>query len=194
MRFRYWTAEKFIETDAYKFLGLLIAHQEDWAATWLNHLHQELSLDLLLRNTRRYYLANRSTDRELADHSHLHLVELLLAYDRRRGAGRSSNEIKRRFLEVELAREEFEGDDGSEALGHYVESLGLLLENPHVTWQPDEGKQVMGWLRKLERDRFHDLDAVPIQHLSHLLKGLRLVGESRARLDHAGGEARGDDG
>ncbi|MCP3984537.1 MAG: hypothetical protein GY723_09105 [bacterium] len=187
MRFRYWTSKQFVETDAYKFLQLLIAHERDPDSTWLNHSSQKLSMDRLLRNARVYYLENRNTDAELSDHSHLHLVELLLAFDRRAGPEQDPNEIKQRFLEVELARRRFEGDDGSEALGHYAESLGLLLDDAHVTWQPEEKKQVKDWLRKLERDHFHDLDAVPLQHLSHLLKGLRGIRENRTRLDdHAG--------
>jgi hypothetical protein len=183
MRSRYWSLPAPAESDAYKFLGLLVAHQEDPAATWTNHLHQTLSVDLLLRNTRDYYLTNRTTAGELADHSNLHLVEVLLAWDRRRGEPHGADAIKRRFLEVELARTRFEGEDGSEALAHYVQSLGRLVADPRVSWQPDEKRRVKGWLRKLEREHFQDLEAARLEHLAHLLKGLRLIGENEARLE-----------
>ena len=139
-------------------------------------------MDLLLRNARSRYLAERSPDIEREDHSYLHLVELLLAYDRRRGDERDPNEIKRHFLRVDLAREDFAGDAGSEALAHYVESLGLLLDDPATTWEPDERRRVVAWLSTLEQDRFRDLGPVPIQHLSHVLKGLRLVQKNQDRL------------
>jgi hypothetical protein len=183
MRFRYWTQPAPADTDSYEFLGLLITHEEQLGATWSNQLHQELSVDLLLRNTRDYYLTSGGTAGELADHTHLHLVEVLLAYDRRSGQPDGADAIKRRFLEVELSRRSFGGDDGNEALGHYVESLGLLVADPNVTWQPSEKQQVRDWLRKLEQDRFHDLEVVRLAHLTHLLKGLRQIEENRARLE-----------
>jgi hypothetical protein len=185
MRFRHSSRPEPIETDAYSFLRLLVAHEADLAATWINHLGQELSVDLLLGNVRGHYLSDRGPDAEVADHSNLHLVELLLAYDRRRGDERGAEEVKRRFLEVELARRDFEGEAAVEALAHYAESLGLLLADPRVGWRPEERERVTIWLGELERDRMPDLDAVPLQELSHLLRGLRLVDEHRARLEAA---------
>jgi hypothetical protein len=110
-------------------------------------------------------------------------VELLLAFERRSGEPDGTDAIKGRFLEVELSRWGFEGDDGNEALGHYVESLGLLVADPNITWQPSEKQRVSDWLRKREQDRFHDLEAVRLPHLAHLLKGLRQIGENRTRLE-----------
>jgi hypothetical protein len=183
MRFRYWTEPEPFETDAYRFLSLLLTHEDDLAETWSNHLGQELSVDLLLDNARGHYLALRDTGAERADHSHLHLVELLLAYDRRRPSRSGADEIKRRFLEVELARESFEGEDGSEALAHYVESLGVLLADPRIHWRGDEKRRLTTWLRRLERDRIRELDHLPLQHQSHLLRGLRLIAAHRDRLE-----------
>lgn len=182
MRFRYWTQEAPVETDAYKFLGLLLRFEAESAATWHNHLGQELSLDLLLSNVRGHYLAERSPASEVADHSNLHLVELLLAWQRRRGDDRGAEEVKRRFLEVALSRRDFGGEAGTEALGHYAESLGLLLADPHLAWRPEERARVRAWLAELERERFRDLDAVQPQFLAHLLRGLRLVEAYRTRL------------
>jgi hypothetical protein len=183
MRSRFRTGSEPGESDAYELLGLLVVREPDPSATWRNHLGQQLSLELLLRNTRDYYLTNRHAAGELADHSHLHLVEILLAWERRRNGARDADAIKRRFLEVELEREEFAGDDGNEALAHYVESLGLLIADPDVSWRPDEKRRVTGWLQGLERDRFDDLEPVRLQHLTHLLKGLRLIGEHGTRLE-----------
>jgi hypothetical protein len=180
MRFRYWTAEEPFETDAYRFLGVLLALESNPSATWTNHLGQELSLELLLQSARERYLTQHEIDAETEDHSRLHLVELLLASARRQGHG--ADDIKRRFLEVELAREAFEGEDGSEALAHYVESLGVLLADPSVSWKTIEKEQVKAWLLRLERDSFRDLGAVPLQHQAHLLRGLRLIDTHRDRL------------
>lgn len=182
MRFRYWTADEPLETDAYELLGLLVAHEPDASATWRNHLGQDLSVERLLRSTQDYYLARRSAQAELRDHSNLHLVELLLAWSRRQERPADAEAIKRRFLEVELAREEF-ADDGSEILAHYVESLGRLLRDPRLTWQPRERQRVRDWLRRLERERFDDPADVPILHLAHLLRGLRWIAESRGILE-----------
>jgi hypothetical protein len=182
LRFRYPTRSDPIETDAYSFLRLLVAREPDPGATWTNHLGQELSVDRLLENVRGHYLGERGPEAEVADHSNLHLVELLLAYDRRRRDVGGSEEVKRRFLEVELARRDFEGADGIEALAHYAESLGLLLADPRVAWRPEERGRVRDWLGALER-RLPDLDAAPLAELAHLLRGLRLVDEHRTRLD-----------
>jgi hypothetical protein len=182
MRSRYWTRSEAGETDAYQFLALLTAREADPSATWSNGVHQELSLDLLMENTRDYYLGNRDTAGELADHSHLHLVEVLLAYGRRRDGAVDADAIKRRFLEIELARDGLRGDDGNEVLGHYVESLGVLVADPRVSWTSDEKQQVKRWLRRLERDRFHDLEPIRLQDLTHLLKGLRMIGDHQDRL------------
>jgi hypothetical protein len=183
MRSHYWTRPEAGETDAYPFLTLLVAREEDPSSTWRNHLDQELSLDLLMQNARAYYLTSRDTARELADHSHLHLVEVLLAYGRRRDGAHDPDAIKRRFLEVELAREDLRGDDGNEVLGHYAESLGALVADPEVSWTTGERQQIERWLRRLERDHFQDLEPVRLQELTHLLKGLRRIGDHQHRLE-----------
>jgi hypothetical protein len=189
MRFRYPTQPAPYDTESYRFLGLLVDHEPDLAASWTNRLGQELSADLLLAQTRRAYLTLREPDDELEDHSLLHAVELLLAYDRR--ADRNDAEtIQQRFLEVELARSHFEGDPGNEALAHYAESLGVLAADPRVGWTGDEQQRAWEWLGWLERSHFRDLRLVPLQHQAHLLRGLRLVAANRDRLGEPG---RGSD-
>lgn len=182
MRFRFWTRDEPVETDAYKFLALLLAHESDPSTTWTNHLGQDLSVERLLRNVWEYYLVERSTERELADHSHLHLVELLLDFDRRRDGAPGVDAIKRRFLEVEMVRRDF-GSEWSEILGHYVESLGHLVADRRVSWSSQEKQQVRSWLHELECDHFRDLGEVELQHLTHLLKGLRMIAQNGSRLD-----------
>jgi hypothetical protein len=179
-----------VEVDSYHFLALLMDRQQDYRETWTNQLGQQLSTDLLLQNAWDFYLASPVADLEPDDHSALHLVEILLEFNRRREQGGAAparrldpNAIKRRFLAIELARDTFPEDDETLLLGHYVESLGYLLADPHVEWSADERKRVRDWLGALERDRFRDLGAVKPRRLSHLLLGLRLIAEHRAELE-----------
>jgi len=167
------------EVDAYHFLRLMIAHEPDLAATWRNAIDQELSADRLLDHTRDFYLASRDTPAEPADHSRLHLVEILLEASRRRE--QPPDAIQRHFLAVELGRETFDPRDETLLLGHYTESLGLLLADPRTRWSENERRQVRAWLDRLDA-RFPALEDVPARRLAHLLRGLRLVGENAERL------------
>jgi hypothetical protein len=140
-------------------------------------------VDLLLQHAYAYYLVERDPALVREDHSNLHLVELLLAYHRRRGAGSGvdPNDIKRRFLEIELARPAAEVDDESAA--HYVESLGALAAAPDVSFTAEEAAQVREWLRELETVRFRDLATAEGIHLTHLLHGLRRLNEHEDRFE-----------
>lgn len=173
---------RFVEVDAYKTLGLLIELEPDPSRTWVNALGQELSVDLLMHHVRDHYLSTTDTPAEPADHSELHLVELLLAY--RAGAADAPDvaQIQQRFLEVELARTEFEPADEPLLRAHYAESLGLLLEEPRLDWRPSDRERVRAWLGDLD-ERFVDLDTVPVNRLSHLLRGLRGVASHWRTLD-----------
>lgn len=177
-----------VERDAYSFLRLLVAREDDPAATWTNEVGQELSVDLLLQQAWGHYLQERSAGAERENHSNLHLVEVLLAHHHR-GAevpgpsrGPDPNAIKRRFLTRELARPGSEIDD--EAVVHYAESLGWLLADSDVTWNADERAQVNAWLEQLEQKRFADLAAFEEgAELTHLVKGLRLLRSHRGQLE-----------
>jgi len=70
----------------------------------------------------------------------------------------------------------------SEALGHYVESLGLLLAEPGVSWTKADKTKVCAWLRDLETARLAEVDAVPVQHLAHLVSGLTQIEANKDRL------------
>lgn len=175
--------------DAYHFLRLLIEREPDYHATWTNQLGQTLSTERLLQSTRDFYLESDVADLEPEDHSALHLVETLLAFRHLRGergaaAPRSpgADAIKKRFLAIELSRTDFPERDETLLLGHYAESLGILLADSEVTWSADEKRKVRQWLHALERDRFQDLAAVKPNRLSHLLLGLRLIGEHADEL------------
>lgn len=78
-----------VELDSYRFLGTLVSQEADFARARTNGRGQTLSTDLLLRRAWDHYLAERSPAAEVADHSNLHLVELLLAFNRTRSAGSS---------------------------------------------------------------------------------------------------------
>jgi hypothetical protein len=185
MRFRFDEHSGSFETsevDSYAFLGILLEYQQDLGATWVNRLNQHLSADLLLRNTWAHYLLSRSAEAEFADHSYLHLVELLLAFSHHRDVQLDPNRIKQRFLAVELRRTEYGGYEPGEALGHYTDSLGFLLESPEIEWSTGEKKQVREWLEDLEDNRLRELRGLPIAYLAHLLRGLRAIERNQARL------------
>jgi hypothetical protein len=174
-----------VERDAYALLRVLVARETDFATTWRNHVGQTLSVDLLMEHTWARYGGARGVEDERADHSYLHLVEVLLAYRaaaRRRGAQEllDANAIKRRFLDVELARPPAGVDD--EALAHYVESLGRLLADPDVDFDAGDRARVRRWLRELEEVRFADVEAVDGIFLAHLATGLRLIAAHHERL------------
>ena len=167
------------DVDAYHFLALASAHEPDLSTAWNNPLRQRLTVGLLLDHTRDFYLASRDTPGEPEDHSRLHLVDVLLQASRRRGE--DPDAVKRHFLDVELRRETFDPEDETLLLGHYTESLGLLLADPRTRWSADERDRVRAWLARLE-ERFPALEPVPARRLSHLLRGLRLIEEHADRL------------
>lgn len=170
------------ELDAYALLDLLVRYDEDPSVVWTNRLGQPLSTRRLLDQAWEHYLVPREPDAEAADHTYLHLVEVLLAWARREDVARDPEAIQRRLLGVELEREAFGAWDPTEALGHYAESLGLLVADPAVDWSEAERRQARAWLDGLEARGFDDLEAVPIQHLTHLLSGLRAVAAHAERL------------
>ena len=159
-----------IERDAYSMLRLLVARETDFAATWENHLGQTLSVDLLLRAAWAAYREPRPADAEHADHSWLHQVEILLAYAARGGAV-DPQQVRDRFLSVELSRGP-EAD--AELLGHYAESLGFLAAASSVRWPPESRARAAAWLAGLPA-RFGDLGSADARHLTHLLRGLRML-------------------
>jgi hypothetical protein len=163
-----------VESDSYKLLGLLVELEPDPSLPWTNRLGQTLTVELLLRHAREHYLATRDTPFEPPDHSNLHLVELLLSFERGR-EGRGAEAVKERFLNVELSRTDFDPTDEALLLGHYVESLGQLIAHPRVAWREDEARRVKAWLTELEERRFRELDAIELESLAHLLRGLRSI-------------------
>jgi hypothetical protein len=169
------------EVDAYTFLELLLRFEGDLSRTFTNHLNQHLSADLVLGQTWAHYLAPRSAEAEFADHSYLHLPEILLSYAHR-DSTRDPDEIKRHFLAVELSRTDYGGYDASEALGHYTDTLGLMLDDPRLRWADTEKQQIRLWLTDLERRLPERLEEIPLQHLAHLARGLRSVQRNADRL------------
>jgi hypothetical protein len=183
------------EVDSYPFLRLLVEREEDLSRPWVNRLGQTLSADLLLGQAWDHYVAKSSPDDELADHSNLHLVEVLLGFSRRRASSatpdtdrRDANEIKRRFLAVELRRTDFPADTWSLRVGHHLESLGRLLDDSRVAWGTDEKRQVVDWLRSLDEAVDRDLDGAEV---AHFLKGLRSIEQHRAKLEDFATDPRG---
>ena len=187
MRFRFPQGGKVMETDAFKFLRVLIANEPDPAIPWTNHSDQTLSVDRLAHALESAQERLHESDAEPEDHSTLHLVELLLAYHGRWPGRVDPDAIRDRFLAYAITPNVIRnGTD--EVLAHHVESLGRLLANADIRWTKDQRRQVATWLGTLEDERFEALTNVPVQELCHLLLGLRLVEE------HWGEAARGAPG
>lgn len=186
MRIQHATHGRLEETelDAYNALDLLVRYEKDLHKTWLNRVDQRISAAALLESSWNHYLVPRSAKDEFSDHSYLHLVEILLAYNRRIDADlrHDPNDLKRRLLNVELERREYGGYEASEALGHYVESVGFLLAEPRIIWTESERTKLIAWLRDLEEVRLREIEEAPVQHLAHLLRGLDRIESNADRL------------
>lgn len=169
------------DRDAYAFLGLLLEHEEELDRTWTTGGGQSLSVTSLLMPVWAHHQARPALRREPADHSELHLVDLLLAWARR-DPSCDLEAVQARFLERDL-----DGppppEDAAEVLAHFAESLGLLLAEPTLDWTAEERRHARTWLAGLEAAAFTDLWAVPVNRLAHLARGLALVSRHRTRLE-----------
>jgi hypothetical protein len=166
-----------VELDAYKFLSLLIELEPDRARRWTNRLGQQLSTEQLMRRVRDHYLASAAPHADPPDHSNLHLVELLVAF------GGELGPVQQHFLASELAQRDLEPQDQTFLLSHDAEALGHLLEAEGLVWSAADGDRTKGWLAELEERRIRDVDAVDLESLCHLAKGLRSVRAHQAALD-----------
>jgi hypothetical protein len=171
-----------VELDAYKLLSLLVELEPDPERTWRNRFGQTLSAALLLRHVRGHYLASRPTRAEPPDHSDLHLVGLLVAWEAATGA-RDLAAVQRHFLAQELAQRELDPADATLLLGHQAESLGLLLGAPELAWSDEQKRHVRRWLEELEARWPRELAGQDLEPLAHLVVGLRLVRDHRAALE-----------
>jgi hypothetical protein len=172
-----------VETDAYSLLRILAVRATDLDARWETFAGPETSAAELLDRAREVYLAGTDSPGEPADHSELHLVEVLLAASARQG--RDPEPVKGRFLAHELARADFEPETRTLLLAHYAESLGLLAADDRLAWSDDERRRVRGWLARLEAEGFLRPHEVAPRELAHLLRGLRLVHANAERLGGA---------
>jgi hypothetical protein len=171
------TADK----DAFHVLELLLAHESNLDATWQNHVGQTLSVTSLFQHTWRYYVGTLFTTRSYVDdHSHLHMVAMLLRYADRNPAY-VPNQLKERFLRGEL-REQWTQKDGLyySVVGHHMESLGRLLADSRVTWTDTDKRQVRAWIGlhapAFERPLF-------TYELTHAFVGLGLILEHADKLN-----------
>ncbi len=170
-----------IDSDAYKFLRLLIELEPDASKTWTNRQGQQLSVDSLMRRVSESYLTSRPSAAGPLDHSSLHLVELLVAYGKKNPATDFAP-IREHLLAVELAQQGLAPEVAATLRAHHAESLGYLLTAPGLAWGEAEQERVKSWLRELEEKHFPDAPD-EVEPLSHLGKGLRLVRDQRAVLE-----------
>ena len=58
----------------------------------------------------------------------------------------------------------------------------FLMADPAVTWTPSDETRVRAWLQDLEMVRLVELDTAPVQHVTHLLRGLKRIEANAGRL------------
>jgi hypothetical protein len=170
-----------VDSDAYKFLSLLIELEPDSAQGWSNRQAQQLSVDQLLRRVRENFLISRPSPVGPMDHSSLHLVELLVAYGKKDPAYDFAA-IREHLLAVELAQPELDPKVAATLRAHHAESLGHMLTAPGLVWSGGDKERAKAWLRELE-DRYFEDAPEEVEPLSHLGRGLRLVRDHRAVLE-----------
>lgn len=173
--------DRVVDRDAYAFLDLLIALESDPSRTWTNRLGQRLSLETLVQSIRAAYMSRPALRSEPADHSLLHLAELLVAYEEATGSG-GLPAVRRRFVDSELGADDPDPGFATELLGHRAETLGRLLAADELVWRGRDRRSVRDWLAVLETSGFGDVEEVPLQHLAHLAAGLRSVRRHADRL------------
>jgi hypothetical protein len=171
-----------VESDAWKLLGLALALESDASREWQNRFGQPLSLALLLQHVRDTELASGPYVSEPVDHTALHRVELLTAWAERHG-GDGLAEVKRHFLDVELAPRTFAPSAAGLLVAHQAEALGHLLEAGSLRWSERDRERVRAWLAALEDGAGLDVEREDLAELCHLVRGLRAVREHRALLE-----------
>jgi hypothetical protein len=170
-----------VDSDAYKFLSLLIELEPDPAQGWSNRQAQSLSVDQLMRRVLENFLTSRPSPAGPIDHSSLHLVELLVAHGSRDPAYDFAA-IREHLLSVELVQPDLDPEVAATVRAHLAESLGHLLTAPGQSWSQVDKERAKAWLRELEEKNFPDAPE-DVEPLSHLGRGLRLVRDHRAVLE-----------
>ena len=169
-----------VDSDAYKFLSLLIELEPDPAQGWSNRQAQQLSVDQLMRRVLENFLTSRPSPAGPTDHSSLHLVQLLVAYGSK-VPGYDFAAIREHLLSVELVQPDLDPKVAPTVRAHLAESLGHLLTAPG-SWSEVDKQRAKAWLRELEQKYFPDAPE-EVEPLSHLGRGLRLVRDHRAVLE-----------
>ena len=170
-----------VDSDAFKFLSLLIELEPNPAQSWSNRQAQQLSVDQLMRRVRENYLTSPPSPAGPLDHSSLHLVQLLVAYGKQDPAYDFAA-IREHLLGVELAQPDLDPKVAATLRAHHAESLGHLLAAPGLAWSEVDKERAKHWLRELEEQHFEDAPE-DVEPLSHLGRGLRLVRDHRAVLE-----------
>lgn len=172
---------RWVEADAFAFLGALIQFEPDPSRVWRNRVGQSISLDRLMTELRRGYLASEPPDREPDDHSVLHVVPLLVAYEAAfPGAG--LEEVRDHFVARELAVKRGGSGPFDEVQVHRMEALGALVSAEGLAWSEQDYARVSDWLRGLGPGT-ETVAETQLNHLTHLTKGLRALRDSWHRLD-----------
>ncbi len=165
---------QFVDQDSYQFLLLLmkLTPSSEWKKPWNGFTKQNLSIDHILKKVEEAY---KNDEFYSGEHDVFHFTEVLLTYSQ--GSGKDPNQLKKRFLERET-KKTIKSNNVTK-IAHQMESLGLLLNAPEITWTQEEQKQVQDWIAKVNQWTARaNLTELFDSEVIHLYKGYTLIQKS----------------
>ena len=171
-----WTGQSIFsdEQDSYQFLLLLmkLTPNSEWKKTWPGFAEQDLSINVILQEIDK---AHSQENFHSFEHDVHHFIEVLIPYYR--GSGKDLNQLKQRLLK-QVTKAEIKPNNTS-IVAHQMESLGLLLNAPEITWTPEEQQQVKDWIAKVNRwTAKANLTELFDSEVIHLYRGYDLIQKS----------------
>lgn len=167
--------------DIYQFLkaAMVLMPVQEWDQPWTNSQGESVSVKNIAEGLADFYLHHWGLHG--GDHSLYHPEVLLHYYDKK---GLDPSPIKKVFLERELHQipsDLYEGD-----VGHFTETLGVLLSRENISWSPEELEVARTWVNEV-RQFLVDKDLLKlniddIYESAHLLRGLRLIAKHQDKL------------
>lgn len=174
--------------DSYQVLLLVLDNTPgaQFGSEWLNIVNRPLSVDSLVAQVRTAYLTNPKPGTLSGDHTSYHALEILVKHAEKSPARPDLQDVKRRFLEVELSETALLENAPLRhgLIAHYLQALGYLLSHERLRLSAGEKAHITAWLGKVEGYYPGNLAQVGgVHELAHALQGLRLIQEHAQKLD-----------
>lgn len=178
------------EMDAFRHLEtwLDFVPQVEWGKSWKNFRGKLLTFNMIMTAATESYVNPKTEINGAWHHGDLHLPQLLLKYHTMRGNKQMSQQIQHAFLKRELSGEikdiwDVNGVRGS-VVFHYVETLGVMLDHPDLTWSAEDMVCVRAWLIQLREfistnEGYWGLFSEEAAHYHH---GMELIAKNSAKI------------